>query len=70
MLAFSGLHDIVFGRIGELQQASTAYVTGCIDDPFNRYGFYGDVMRESEELRWMGPARYDLAGFKVFMNHK
>nr|PNR59416.1 hypothetical protein PHYPA_002207 [Physcomitrium patens] len=37
---------------------------------FTGYGFYGDVMRESEELRWMGPARYDLAGFKVFMNHK
>lgn len=27
-------------------------------------------MKESESLRWMGPARYDLAGFKVFMKHK
>ncbi|KAG0568571.1 hypothetical protein KC19_6G029800 [Ceratodon purpureus] len=37
---------------------------------FAGYGFYGDVMRESEDLRWMGPARYDMAGFKVFMQLK
>lgn len=46
------------------------YVMGCIDDFFNRYGFYGDVMRESEELWWMGFVWYDLVGFKVFMNYK
>ncbi|CAM6089143.1 unnamed protein product [Calypogeia fissa] len=37
---------------------------------FAGYGFYGDVMKESETTRWMGPARYDVAGFKVFMKHK
>jgi ceramide kinase len=37
---------------------------------FTGYGFYGDVTKESESLRWMGPARYDAAGFKVFMKHK
>eukprot|EP00878_Enallax_costatus_P012632 GHUV01013195.1.p1 GENE.GHUV01013195.1~~GHUV01013195.1.p1 ORF type:complete len:665 (+),score=223.65 GHUV01013195.1:538-2532(+) len=26
------------------------------------YGFLGDVMETSEELRWMGPIRYDVAG--------
>lgn len=45
-------------------------LTVFIDDLFDRYGFYGDVMRESEELRWMGPARYDIAGCMVFLKHK
>lgn len=26
------------------------------------YGFYGDVLEESERHRWMGPLRYDYAG--------
>ena len=26
------------------------------------YGFYGDVLANSERNRWMGPLRYDLAG--------
>lgn len=26
------------------------------------YGFYGDLLAESETKRWLGPARYDLAG--------
>ncbi|KAL2611176.1 hypothetical protein R1flu_022868 [Riccia fluitans] len=37
---------------------------------FAGYGFYGDVMRESENARWLGPARYDVAGVKVFLKHK
>ncbi|XP_065067029.1 ceramide kinase-like [Rhopilema esculentum] len=34
------------------------------------YGFFGDVIRNSEQLRWMGPRRYDLAGFRSFMANK
>lgn len=26
------------------------------------YGFFGDVMEESEKVRWLGPIRYDLVG--------
>lgn len=26
------------------------------------YGFYGDVLTDSERKRWMGPARYDFSG--------
>ena len=26
------------------------------------YGFYGDVLAESERHRWMGPLRYDFSG--------
>lgn len=29
------------------------------------YGFYGDVLGDSEKKRWLGPARYDLAGTGV-----
>ncbi|KAI3921590.1 hypothetical protein MKW92_027050 [Papaver armeniacum] len=37
---------------------------------FAGYGFYGDVIKESEKYRWMGPKRYDYAGTKVFLKHK
>lgn len=37
---------------------------------FAGYGFYGDVITESEKLRWMGPKRYDIAGTKVFLTHR
>lgn len=33
------------------------------------YGFYGDVLSESEKKRWLGPARYDLSGVKTFLSH-
>ncbi|MGH0136596.1 UNVERIFIED_CONTAM: hypothetical protein FKN15_058514 [Acipenser sinensis] len=33
------------------------------------YGFYGDVLTDSERNRWMGPARYDFSGFKTFLSH-
>ncbi len=29
------------------------------------YGFYGDVLTDSERKRWMGPARYDISGTPV-----
>ncbi|XP_072985971.1 ceramide kinase isoform X1 [Typha latifolia] len=37
---------------------------------FAGYGFYGDVIQESEKYRWMGPARYDYAGTMVFLKHR
>ncbi|KAI4320088.1 hypothetical protein MLD38_033602 [Melastoma candidum] len=37
---------------------------------FAGYGFYGDVISESEKYRWMGPKRYDYAGTKVFLRHR
>ncbi|KAM7504608.1 hypothetical protein LguiB_003512 [Lonicera macranthoides] len=37
---------------------------------FAGYGFYGDVITESEKYRWMGPARYDYSGTMVFLKHK
>lgn len=29
------------------------------------YGFYGDVLTDSERKRWLGPARYDLSGMRL-----
>ncbi|XP_064606298.1 ceramide kinase-like isoform X2 [Liolophura sinensis] len=34
------------------------------------YGYYGDVLVDSEQHRWMGPKRYDWCGFKKFMSNK
>uniref|UniRef100_A0A671TEI2 Ceramide kinase-like n=1 Tax=Sinocyclocheilus anshuiensis TaxID=1608454 RepID=A0A671TEI2_9TELE len=31
------------------------------------YGFYGDVLAESERHRWMGPLRYDYSGCMVYL---
>ncbi|XP_029318010.1 ceramide kinase [Cottoperca gobio] len=33
------------------------------------YGFYGDVLTNSERTRFLGPARYDLSGLKTFLSH-
>ncbi|KAL4646129.1 ceramide kinase-like [Arapaima gigas] len=34
------------------------------------YGFYGDVLAESERYRWMGPLRYDFSGCMVFLSNR
>lgn len=34
------------------------------------YGFLGDVLLDSEKNRWMGPKRYDWAGFKKLLSLK
>ncbi|XP_076133190.1 ceramide kinase [Alosa pseudoharengus] len=31
------------------------------------YGFYGDVLAESERHRWMGPLRYDYSGCMMYL---
>lgn len=33
------------------------------------YGFYGDIIKDSERKRWMGLIRYDVAGVKTFLSH-
>uniref|UniRef100_A0A667ZWI0 Zgc:158263 n=2 Tax=Myripristis murdjan TaxID=586833 RepID=A0A667ZWI0_9TELE len=34
------------------------------------YGFYGDVLAESEKHRWMGPLRYDYSGATVYLSNR
>ncbi|XP_057988633.1 ceramide kinase-like [Hevea brasiliensis] len=52
--------------------SSTSNVEPCVRyaASFAGYGFYGDVITESEKYRWMGPKRYDYAGTKVFLRHR
>lgn len=34
------------------------------------YGFYGDVLAESEKHRWMGPLRYDYSGTMMYLSNR
>ncbi|KAM5145512.1 LOW QUALITY PROTEIN: ceramide kinase-like [Mantella aurantiaca] len=34
------------------------------------YGFFGDVLRESENMRCVGPMRYDLAGIRMVLSNR
>ncbi|XP_068104558.1 ceramide kinase-like [Hyperolius riggenbachi] len=34
------------------------------------YGFFGDVLRTSESMRWVGPMRYDLAGIRMVLSNR
>ncbi|KAG8447754.1 hypothetical protein GDO86_015025 [Hymenochirus boettgeri] len=34
------------------------------------YGFFGDVLQESETMRCIGPFRYDLSGFKMVLSNR
>lgn len=37
---------------------------------FVAYGYFGDVVRESEKFRWMGPSRYDVTGFNNLIRNR
>ncbi|XP_051544712.1 ceramide kinase-like [Myxocyprinus asiaticus] len=67
----SALHIVV----GDSQPMDVCSVHS--DDNFLRYsvsllgyGFYGDMLTDSERKRWMGPARYDISGVKTFLSHR
>ncbi|XP_060633796.2 ceramide kinase [Anolis sagrei] len=66
----STLH-IIIGDTQPLDVSSVhrnnAFLKYCVS--LLGYGFYGDVLKDSEEKRWMGPARYDYSGFKTFLSH-
>ena len=34
------------------------------------YGYFGDLMVHSEQLRWLGPRRYDVSGVHTFLGNK
>jgi len=34
------------------------------------YGFFGNVMQESEKVRWLGPMRYDLVGARMWLRNR
>ena len=37
---------------------------------FAGYGFFGDVVKDSEKLRWAGVTRYDISGAKIFLANR
>lgn len=37
---------------------------------FVAYGYFGDVIRESEKLRWLGPSRYDVTGLNNLIKNR
>jgi len=37
---------------------------------FVAYGYFGDVIRESEKLRWLGPSRYDVTGMNSLIKNR
>lgn len=37
---------------------------------FVGYGYFGDVIRESEKLRWLGPSRYDITGVNNLIKNR
>lgn len=34
------------------------------------YGYLGDLLHESERLRWLGPKRYEFSGFKKILRNR
>ncbi|XP_053112947.1 ceramide kinase isoform X2 [Hemicordylus capensis] len=66
----SALHIIV-GDTQPLDVSSVhhnnAFLKYCVS--LLGYGFYGDILKYSEEKRWMGTVRYDFSGFKAFLSH-
>lgn len=46
---------------GQIERFGTSFVG---------YGFFGDLLKTSEDYRWMGPTRYDFSGVKTMLNLK
>ncbi|XP_047223846.1 ceramide kinase family protein isoform X1 [Girardinichthys multiradiatus] len=67
----SALH-IVIGDSQPLDVCSVHYGPGQVRYSVSLvgYGFYGDVLAESEKHRWMGPFRYDYSGAVVFLSNR
>ncbi|XP_074537336.1 ceramide kinase isoform X2 [Halichoeres trimaculatus] len=67
----SALHIIIGDSqpldVGSVHQASALvrYSVSLLG-----YGFYGDVLAESEKHRWMGPLRYDYSGTVVYLSNR
>ncbi|XP_062605315.1 ceramide kinase-like [Saccostrea cucullata] len=75
----TGINDPVTSAIHIIVGDSTAIdVCSIYDgDQFLRYsssmlayGYYGDMLKDSENNRWMGPKRYQIAGAKKFLGNK
>eukprot|EP00053_Salpingoeca_punica_P014275 m.129674 g.129674 ORF g.129674 m.129674 type:complete len:801 (+) comp16412_c0_seq1:16-2418(+) len=64
----SALH-IILGDFHAMDICKVKLADGSVRycSNFLSYGYFGDVAKESEKHRWMGPRRYDYSGFKTLM---
>ncbi|XP_034028243.1 ceramide kinase family protein [Thalassophryne amazonica] len=67
----SALH-IVIGDSQPLDVCSIHHASAVVHYSVSLlgYGFYGDVLSESEKHRWMGPLRYDYSGAVVYLSNR
>ncbi|KAK2851358.1 hypothetical protein Q5P01_007634 [Channa striata] len=67
----SALH-IVIGDSQPLDVCSVHHASALVHYSVSMlgYGFYGDVLAESEKHRWMGPLRYDFSGTMVYLSNR
>uniref|UniRef100_A0A8C5NAQ9 Ceramide kinase-like n=1 Tax=Gouania willdenowi TaxID=441366 RepID=A0A8C5NAQ9_GOUWI len=67
----SALH-IVIGDSQPLDVCSVHHASAIVRYSVSLlgYGFYGDVLAESEKHRWMGPLRYDISGSLVYLRNR
>lgn len=63
---------IVLGQTTGLDLSSVSNDKGVIKfyASVMSYGYLGDLLYESENLRWLGPKRYDYAGFKKIIRNR
>lgn len=63
---------IVLGQTTGLDLSSVSNDKGIIKfyASVMSYGYLGDLLYESENLRWLGPKRYDYSGFKKILRNR
>lgn len=63
---------IVLGQTTGLDLSSVSNDKGIIKFYASclSYGYLGDLLYESESLRWLGPKRYDYSGFKKIIRNR
>ena len=81
VFGFIGTNDVISATLnillGNQIQVDVCSVHSINDDrllrfvsTFIAYGYFGDVVRESERLRWLGPTRYDVSGFQRLLKNQ
>ena len=74
-MSVSSTKCILIGFLGENQPIDISSIR-CGNEllkysmSFAGYGFFGDVVKDSEKLRWVGVKRYDISGAKVFLANR
>lgn len=64
--------QIVLGQTSGLDISSVSNDKGIVKffASVMSYGYLGDLLYESESLRWLGPRRYEYSGFKKILRNR